>query len=95
MPAVKAANVNSHTVFVCPKRLHRKALGVSVPCSSSKVNAGHQEWGSFVLPWLCGTGRALGPPPAASLGAGVQTDLACCLAQCALAEFYELRCYAC
>lgn len=38
----------------------------------------------------CGAGRALSPPPAASLGAGVQTDPACCLAHCALAEFYGL-----
>lgn len=42
------------------------------------------------LHWLCEAGGALGPPPAASLGAGIQTDLACCLAQGALAEFFGL-----
>lgn len=81
------------TAFVRPKGLHRKALGVSLLWSSSKVNAGHKEWDSFqfvfLLLWLYGAGRALGPP-AASLSAGVQADPACCLAQCALAEFYDL-----
>lgn len=53
MPAVKAVNVNSCTAFVCPKGLHRKALQVSLPWRSSKVNAGHEEWASVPLAFSC------------------------------------------
>lgn len=64
MPAVKAANVNSCTVFMCPKGFHRKALEVSLPCSSSKVSSGLEEWDLFpfvfLLHWLGEAGRALG-----------------------------------
>lgn len=59
MPAVKAANVNSPTAFVCPKALHRKALGVSVPWSSSEVNAEHQNGTRFSCPGCGGQAEHL------------------------------------
>lgn len=78
MPAVKAANVNSLLRLCAPRDFTEKLWDSPYPEAALRLMQGTRNGTHFSLFLLH------------SLSAGVQTDPACCLAQCALAEFYGL-----
>lgn len=45
-PAVKGANMNSHSAFLCPKVLQQQSIEVCLPWSSLEVNTRHTGWDS-------------------------------------------------